>query len=131
MFVSGLFQAGVLITLKLSPRSCKDSLSPNLNDRNTDRLISHDPGPASAFAPRLPNFRLAGWPKQLVVMVAVQTVGSNHGASVPLPLGVAIGPKWSSVLLFPGALSTPELPLKLSRFPLNTENDPFICQPPR
>src|SRR5713226_9749904 len=104
MFVSGLFQLGVLTVLKLSPRNCMDNRSPILNERNTDRSMFHEPGPASAFRPRLPKVRLAGCPKQLVVMLAVQTVGSNQGARVPFPLGVAIEPKWFSVLLFPGAL---------------------------
>src|SRR6266849_5539419 len=130
MFVSGLFQAGVLIVLKLSPRTCQDSRSPILNERKTDKLISHEPGPASAFGPRLPKVRLAGCPKQLVVIAAVQTVGSNHGALCPLPFGVAMSPKWFSVLLFPGARSTPALPPKLSRLPVRIDSDPFICQPP-
>src|SRR6266700_4081407 len=130
MFVSGLFQDGVLIVLKLSPRICNDNRSPILKERNTDRIISQEPGPAMAFGPRLPNVRLAGCPKQFVVMVEVQTVGSNQGALSPLPFGVAMSPKWFSVLLLPGARSTPALPPKLSRLPVRIDSDPFICQPP-
>src|SRR5437867_12436925 len=131
MLVSGLFQAGVLTVLKLSPRICQDSRSPILNERKTDKLISHEPGPAIAFGPRLPKVRFAGCPKQFVVIAAVQTVGSNHGALSPLPFGVAmLSPKWFSVLLFPGARSTPALPPKLSRLPVRMDSDPFICHPP-
>src|SRR6266446_4259358 len=90
MLVSGLFQAGVLTVLKLSPRNCRDSRSPILNERNTDRSIFHEPGPASALRPRFPKLKLPGCAKQFVVML---TVGSNQGARVPLPLGVAIEPK--------------------------------------
>ena len=51
MFVSGLFQLGVLTVLKLSPRICNDNRSPILNERKTDKLISHEPGPAIATPP--------------------------------------------------------------------------------
>src|SRR5438270_6510501 len=62
MFVSGLFQLGVFTTEKLSPRSCSESRSVTLNVRNTERLMSQDPGPLITMGPRFPNCRAAGWP---------------------------------------------------------------------
>src|SRR6185312_1416453 len=138
MFVSGLSQVGVFITLKASPRIWRWKRSVKANVRKMEASRDHDPGPLMTFGPRLPNWRLPGWAKQSVVTVALQTFGVNQGCpSFGLPFGVGMEPpKKFNVFELPGAPSTPSLPTKpmpsvFNGVPLKMDKIPLTCQPPK
>ena len=80
--------------------------------------MSHEPRAGNRIRTQIAEGQVTRLSEAIGVTLPLQTAGSNHGALGPLPFGVEIGRKRFSVVLFPGANSTPALPPKLSPLPL-------------